>query len=180
MEIPRNMQPRDGIALHKAFKRDDVVDMLVLRTVCVDFKQGFARDPWWGTALDVLSTKVKSSRIVRIVGPTLAALSVQNVFALFVAVMLLLRYALSVVGVGLIPLLAPLILILAVLAKVIRRASFKIYERTRLTAVADSFAFLVILRARLIDAARRANLGIERFLTRFHERHYSTRRCKTA
>lgn len=174
------MQPGNGIAVHKALKRDNVVDVLVLRTVCVDLKQGFARDPRWSAIFNVLSTKIKSSRIVRIVGPTLAALSVYHVFALFVAVMLLLSYALSVFGVGLITISAPLVLVIDVLSNVKVSTRFPFLKRTRLATVADSLAFLVVLRARLIDAARWADLGIERFLAGFHERHYSTRRCKTA
>lgn len=159
------MQAADAATINVPFQGDDVVDMHAFWASCVDSKKIGSRYPRRRPVFDVLAAKMKPRGVKGIVSPAVAASSVKVLLALLVTGFLLLSDALSIVGICLVAIGAPLVLVLAVLVYIQVRAGAQVEFGAWPAAVANRLALLVVFGSRFLDAARGTDLGIEGSLT---------------
>lgn len=147
-----------------------MINFFSLRTVGVDCQQVFLGYPRRGAVFHVFPAVIQTSRVKRIVSPPVPTRSIDNVYALFVGYLLLLRDFLSVFWVGCVAVCSPLVLSCQVFSIVTRRSRRAICVSAWLAPRAYGIALLVVLRAWLFDATVRANLAFKWFRATFHNR----------
>lgn len=147
-----------------------MIDFSTLRTVGVNSQQVNLGDPRRGTVFYVFSAVGQASRAERIVCPSFPSCSIDSVPVYFPVRDLLLRYFVSVLRVGVVTVSSPLVLVFGIFSKVPGRSCFAVRQRTWLALVAYCRALFVVVSARFVNAAGRANLALKWFRARFHNR----------
>ena len=162
------MQTADRTTINQSLYGDDVVNFAPLRASSIEGEQRFLADPRRGAEFHVLSSEVKPCWIMRIARPPFTPRQVNGFLAFIVSGLFLTSDAFAVSSVRSVPVGAPGVLIGAVLPEVDGSANDVICTSADLALVADAVPFLVVRGTPLIDAAGRADFGLEGLRAGFH------------
>ncbi len=142
-----------------------MVNLVPLRTVCVDAQKSVLANPSRSAAFNVLSAEVKPSRIVGVIRPSFAPRLVNGLLASIVSGLFLSSDAFAVGGVLSVSGGSPCVLVGAVSPLVLRCSGAAGSVGAGLATVADGIELSVELGTRFVDAASGADFASKRLLS---------------